>query len=233
MRNILIVAGGAVAVVAIAAGVYFGTRPAAPGPVPVAAAVATSGATGGGAANAAPATGKSLLDVQPGDHVMGDLKAPITMIEYASLTCPHCAHFNTTVLPELEKKWVATGKVRLIYRDFPLDQVATKAAQLAECAGNDKYYAVLDMIFRGQGTWAAATDPIADLAKSLRIAGMGDNEVKACLANDAVATGVINDYRGGESLGVNSTPTIFVNGEQFKGARSVEEFDAVFTKLAK
>ena len=221
MRNILIVAGGAVAVVAIAAAVYFGTRPTVPGAAPVAVAAAAS------------SDAKSLLKVQPGDHVMGDANAPITMIEYASLTCPHCAHFNTTVLPDIEKKWVATGKVKLIYRDFPLDQIATKAAQLAECAGNDKYYAVLDMIFRGQGNWAVAQDPIAELSKSLRIAGMGDNEVKACLANDAVATGVINDYRGGETLGVNSTPTIFVNGEQFKGARSLEEFDALFTKLSK
>jgi protein-disulfide isomerase len=220
MRNILIVAGGAVAVVAIAAAVYFGTRPTAPGAAPVAVAATSTDA-------------KSLLAVQPGDHVMGDAKAPITMIEYASLTCPHCAHFNTTVLPDLEKKWVATGKVKLIYRDFPLDQIATKAAQLAECAGNDKYYAVLDMIFRGQGNWAVAQDPIAELSKSLRIAGMGENEVKACLANDAVATGVINDYRGGETLGVNSTPTIFVNGEQFKGGRSIEELDALFTKLSK
>lgn len=222
MRNILIVAGGAVAVVAIAAAVYFGTRPAAPSAAPVAVATAS-----------APSDAKSLLAIQPGDHVMGDVKAPITMIEYASFTCPHCAHFNTTVLPELEKKWVTTGKVKLIYRDFPLDQIATKAAQLAECSGNDKYFAVVDMIFRGQGNWAAAQDPIAELSKSLRIAGMGENEVKACLANDAVATGVINDYRGGESLGVNSTPTLFVNGEQFKGARSLEEFDALFTKLSK
>ena len=220
MRNILIVAGGAVAVVAIAAAVYFGTRPTAPGAAPVPVAAASSDA-------------KSLLNVQPGDHVMGDPKAPITMIEYASLTCPHCAHFNTTELPQIEDKWIKTGKVKLIYRDFPLDQIATKAAQLAECAGNDKYFAVLDMIFRGQGNWAVAQDPIAELSKSLRIAGMGDNEVKACLANDAVATGVINDYRGGETLGVNSTPTIFVNGEQFKGARSMEEFDALFTKLSK
>lgn len=227
MRNILIVAGGAVAVVAIAAGVYFGTRPTVPGPAPVAAAVAAPG----GAVPAA--SGKSLLDIQPTDHVMGNPKAPITMIEYASLTCPHCAHFNTTVLPEIEKKWVQTGKVKLIYRDFPLDQVAAKAAQLTECAGNDKYYAVLDMIFRGQGTWATAQDPIAELSKSLRIAGMGEAEVKACFANEAVATGVINDYRGGESLGVNSTPTIFINGEQFKGARSPEELDAVFGKLSK
>jgi protein-disulfide isomerase len=220
MRNILIVAGGAVAVVAIAAAVYFGTRPTAPGAAQVAVAATSTDA-------------KSLLAVQPGDHVMGAANAPITMIEYASLTCPHCAHFNTTVLPDIEKKWVATGKVKLIYRDFPLDQIATKAAQLAECAGNDKYYAVLDMIFRGQGTWAVAQDPIAELSKSLRIAGMGDNEVKACLANDTVATSVINDYRGGETLGVNSTPTLFVNGEQFKGARSFEEFDALFTKLSK
>ena len=220
MRNILIGVGGAVAVAAIVAAVYFGTRPTAPGAAPVAVAASASDA-------------KSLLAVQPGDHVMGAANAPITMIEYASLTCPHCAHFNTTVLPDIEKKWVATGKVKLIYRDFPLDQIATKAAQLAECAGNDKYYAVLDMIFRGQGSWAVAQDPIAELSKSLRIAGMGDNEVKACLANDTVATSVINDYRGGETLGVNSTPTLFVNGEQFKGARSFEEFDALFTKLSK
>jgi protein-disulfide isomerase len=220
MRNILIVAGGAVAVAVIAAAVYFGTRPTLPGAPPVAVAATTPDA-------------KILLAIQPSDHVMGDPKAAITMIEYASLTCPHCAAFNSTVLPQIEEKWVKTGKVKLIYRDFPLDQVAIKAAQLAECAGNDKYYAVLDMMFRGQGTWAAAQDPIAELSKSLRIAGMGENEVKACLANDAVANAVIADYRGGETLGVNSTPTIFINGEQFKGARSLEEFDALFGKLSK
>jgi protein-disulfide isomerase len=220
MRNILIVAGGAVAVVAIAAGVYFGTRPTAPSAPPVAVAATSADA-------------KALLEIQPTDHVMGDPKAPITMIEYASLTCPHCAHFNTTELPQIEEKWVKTGKVKLIYRDFPLDQTATQAAQLAECAGKDKYFAVIDMMFSGQGVWATAKDPIAELAKSLRIAGMGEAEVKACLANDAVATGVINDYRGGETLGVNSTPTIFINGEQFKGARSLDEFDALFTKLSK
>ena len=220
MRNILIVAGGAVAVAVIAAAVYFGTRPTLPGAPPVAVAATSPDA-------------KTLLAIQPSDHVMGDPKAAITMIEYASLTCPHCAAFNSTVLPQIEEKWVKTGKVKLIYRDFPLDQVAIKAAQLAECAGNDKYYAVLDMMFRGQGTWAAAQDPIAELSKSLRIAGMGENEVKACLANDAVANAVIADYRGGETLGVNSTPTIFINGEQFKGARSLEEFDALFGKLSK
>jgi len=219
MRNILIVAGGVVAVAAIASGVYFGTRPSSPGPVPSAVAQTADKA--------------SLLNVQPNDHVQGDPKAPITLIEYASFTCPHCAHFSVAVLPELKKKWIDTGKVKLIYRDFPLDQVAAKAAQIAECAGNDRYFGVIDLIFRGQPQWAASQDPIAELAKPLRIAGLGENEIKACLANEAKANEVIADYRGGETLGVNSTPSLFINGTLYKGARSVEELDAAFAKLAK
>src|SRR5688572_8458064 len=219
MRNILIVAGGVVAVAAIVAGVYFGTRPSSPGAAPMSVAAAPDKA--------------SLLTVQAGDRVLGDAKAPITVIEYASFTCSHCAHFSVAILPEVKKKWIDSGKVKLIYRDFPLDQTALTAAQLAECSGKDKYFGVIDMIFSTQARWAAAADPIGELAKSLRIAGMGDAEVKACLANDAVANGVIADYRGGETLGVNSTPTLFINGEQFKGARSVEELDAAFSKLAK
>jgi protein-disulfide isomerase len=219
MRNILIVAGGVVAVAAIALGVYLGTRPSSPGPVPTAVAQT--------------ADKTSLLNVQPTDHVLGDPKAPVTMIEYASFTCPHCAHFGTAILPEVKKKWIDTGKVKLIYRDFPLDQTALKAAQLAECAGKDKYFGVVDVIFSTQQKWATASDPIGELAKLLRIAGMGEAEVKACLADNAVADGVVADYRGGETLGVNSTPTLFINGEQFKGARTVEELDAAFSKLAK
>jgi len=217
MRNILIVAGGVVAVAAIAAGVYFGTRSAPPGPAPVAVA-ATPDKT-------------ALLTIQPSDHVLGDPKAPVTLIEYASFTCPHCAYFATNILPTVKKKWIDTGKVKLIYRDFPLDQTAVKAAQLAECAGKDRYFGVVDMIFATQGNWAAASDPIAELAKGLRIAGMGENEVKACLANDSVANAVIADYRGGETLGVNSTPTLFINGQQYRGSRSIEDLDQTFNKL--
>ena len=218
MRNILIVAGGAVAVAVIAAAVWFGTRPPSAGPAPVAVASADKSA---------------LLNVQPGDHVLGDPKAPITLIEYASFTCPHCAHFHTQILPELKKKWIDSGKVKLVYRDFPLDQVAAKAAQIAECAGNDRYFGVIDLIFRGQEQWAAAGDPIAELAKPLRIAGMGEKEIKECLANEAKANEVIADYKGGEALGVNSTPTLFIDGQLYRGARSVEELDAAFGKLAK
>lgn len=221
MRNILIVAGGLVAVAAIAFGVYSGTRPASPGPAPTPA-----------AATAAPDKA-AILTVQPGDHVEGDAKAPITLIEYASFTCPHCARFNTVELPEIKKKWIDTGKVKLIYRDFPLDETAARAAMLAQCAGDDKYYAVIDMIFRGQGNWATASDPIAELSKSLRIAGMGENEVKACLADAKRVDAVTASYRSGEQVGVDSTPTLFINGEQYKGARSIDELDTAFNKILK
>ena len=219
MRNILIVAGGIVAVAAIALGVWFGTRPPAAGQPPVVVAAAPDKT--------------ALLGVQAGDHVLGDPKAPITLIEYASFTCPHCAYFHTQILPEIKKKWIDTGKVKLIYRDFPLDQVAAKAAQIAECAGNERYFGVIDLIFRNQPQWATQSDPIADLSKPLRIAGMGENEIKACLANDAKANEVVADLRGGETLGVSSTPSLFINGQLFKGARSVDELDAAFAKLAK
>lgn len=218
MRNILIVAGGVVAVAAIVAGVYFGTRPNAP-PPPIAVAQTPDK--------------KALLEALPGDHVMGDAKAAVTIIEYASLTCSHCRSFHIDVLPELKKKWIDTGKARLIYRDFPLDQVAAKAAQLAECVGNDRYFGVLDVMFRAQGQWAIAQDPIAEVSKSLRIAGLGDNEVKACLANEAVAKAVVADFKGGETLGVNSTPTLFINGSMYRGARSVDDLDREIGKHVK
>lgn len=222
MRNMLIVAGGLVAVAAIAAGVYFGTRPASPGPTPTPAAATT-----------ASPDKAAILSVQPTDHVEGDPNAPITLIEYASFTCPHCAHFNTVELPKLKEKWIDTGKVKLVYRDFPLDQTAAKAAELAQCAGKDKYFAVVDMIFRGQLNWATASDPIAELSKSLRIAGMGEKEVKACLADPKVADAVVASYRSGEQVGVDSTPTLFINGEKFTGARPIEELEATFNKLLK
>ncbi|MEI7871489.1 MAG: DsbA family protein [Alphaproteobacteria bacterium] len=215
----MIVAGGAVAVAAIVAGVYFGTRPPAPGPAPVAV--------------AATADKAALMAVQPGDHVLGDPKAPITIIEYASLTCSHCAHFHTQILPDLKKKWIDTGKVKLVYRDYPLDQIAVKAAQIAECAGNDKYFGVIDIIFRGQPQWATGADPIAELSKPLRIAGLGEAEIKACLANDAMMAPVLNDYRSGEALGVNATPTLFIGGKLYRGSRSVEDIDSELGKIAK
>ncbi len=222
MRKILIVGAVVVAVAAIALGVYFGTRPPSPGPAPVA------------VANSPEAL--ALLAVQPDDHILGDPKAPITLVEYASFTCPHCAHFATQILPKLKEKWIDTGKVKLVYRDFPLDEAALKASEVAECSGNDRYFALVDLIFSSQPKWAATSDPktaFDDLVKLLRVAGISEGFVKDCLGNDKVSNTVLNRQLGGKKLGVDSTPTLFVNGQVFKGARSVEEFDSAFGKLSK
>jgi len=219
MRNMLIVAGGVVAVAAIAVAVYSGTRPAAP---PAGAPVAS--APGGAAAS---------LSVQATDQVLGDPKAAVTIVEYASLTCSHCASFHNQVLPDIKKKWIDTGKVKLVYRDFPLDRVALQAAQIAECSGKERYFAVLDIMFRGQAQWAVAQDAIGELSKSLRVAGIGDAEIKACLANDAIQTAVVAEGRAGEALGVSATPTIFINGERYSGPRSIEAIDTAIAKHVK
>jgi protein-disulfide isomerase len=219
----LILAGSAIGVAAIAAGLWaylpLRATPAAadpPGPVQVA---------------QAPAPPE--LAVTPEDHVLGSADAPVTIVEYASMTCPHCAAFHTDILPELKKKYIDTGKVRLVYRDFPLDQIALQVAQVAECAGKDRYFGVVDVVFRTQPQWAASKDPVGELGKSLRIAGITEADIKACVADEKVANAIVAERQTGEKIGVNSTPTLFVNGERWDGPRTIEAFDEALPKLIK
>jgi protein-disulfide isomerase len=167
------------------------------------------------------------------DHVMGNADAAVTVVEYASMTCPHCAAFHIDTLPELKKKYVDTGKVRFIYRDFPLDQIALQAAQIAECSGKDRYFGVVDVIFRTQAQWAAGKDPIAELGKTLRIAGITEADIKTCLADQKLATTIVTERQVGEKAGVNATPTLFINGQRWNGARTVEAIDEALAKLVK
>src|SRR6185312_15839778 len=95
----------------------------------------------------------------PQDHVLGKADAPITITEYASLTCPHCAEFDRDTLPKIKKNWIDTGKAKLVYRDFPLDQLALRAAMLARCAPPDRYFAFINTLFQSQDTWARSSDP--------------------------------------------------------------------------
>ena len=217
MRNILIVAGGAVAVAAIAAAVWFGTRPPSAGPPPVAVASADKSA---------------LLNVQPGDHVLGDPKAPITLIEYASFTCPHCAHFHTKILPELKKKWIDSGRVRFVYRHYPSDSVATHASQLAECAGPDRFYAAIGALFSTQVDWLTASDPDSELVKAAEKAGIAG--AGQCLANDRLLDKIVADVQSGQALKVRATPTLFIN-EQFYGnpADGAQGISAILSQVAR
>ncbi len=226
MRKILILGGGVVAAAVILGGLYR-VLPLQAGPS------STTSAPGGPIQTAQAATPPAELQVTPADHALGSADAPVTIIEYASMTCGHCAAFHVLTLPELKKKYVDTGKVRFVYRDFPLDKFALQAAQIAECAGNDRYFGVVDLVFQTQAQWTAGKDPIAELTKSLRIAGIGEADVKACLANEKVADAIVAERTTAEKLGVSSTPTLFINGERFSGNRTIEALDEALGKLLK
>jgi len=163
-----------------------------------------------------------------GDVVLGDPNSPVTLIEYASMTCPHCAEFQATVFPKLKADYIDTNKIRYIFREFPLDIKAAAGSMLARCIGKDdpkKYHAVVDLLFATQNTWATANDTSEQLKKLSKQTGMSDEAFNACLSNqsmlDAIKQGQDQAY---EKFKVDSTPTFFVNGTKLKGGASYEDF---------
>jgi len=157
-----------------------------------------------------------------GDVGIGAENAPVTVIEYASMTCPHCAHFSETTFPELKKKYIDTGKVRFIFREFPLDALAAAGFMLARCAGNDKFLAVVETLFAKQRDWVVKEPlpPLEDISKQF---GFTKESFDQCLANQKLLDNIqaVRD-RAAEKLGVNSTPTFFINGKKMVGDLSIE-----------
>lgn len=159
------------------------------------------------------------------EHVLGDSDAPVTIIEYASLTCPHCASFHTEVLPEIKEKLIDTGKAKMIFRDYPLDGIALRAAAVAQCAGDDRYFGVLSMLFKSQLTWARSEDPIEGIKQVVRFGGMNGDAVDACLADEAMIDAIVaSRMKGEQEYNVSSTPSFIIDGETIAGARDAEFF---------
>src|SRR5580693_4650089 len=117
----------------------------------------------------------------PDDRILGQPDAPITIFEVASLTCPHCADFDANMLPKLKADWIDTGKARLIFRDFPLDQAAVRAATLARCAPPEQFYAFVDALFHSQSNWATSGKIDTALSNLAKLAGMSDEQFAACM----------------------------------------------------
>jgi protein-disulfide isomerase len=157
-----------------------------------------------------------------GDVMLGSDKAPVTIIEYASMTCPHCAHFSETTFPELKKRYIDTGKVRYTLREFPLDALAAAGFMLARCAGKDKYMAIVDTLFAKQLEWVVK-EPIPALKSIAKQFGFTEESFNQCLANQKVLESIqaVRDHAV-EKLGVNSTPTFFVNGKRMVGDLSID-----------
>jgi protein-disulfide isomerase len=157
-----------------------------------------------------------------GDVMIGSDKAPVTIIEYASMTCPHCAHFEETTLPELKKRYIDTGKVRYVMREFPLDALAAAGFMLARCAGPDKYESVVETLFAKQPDWVVPKpiEPLMAIAKQF---GFTEESFNACLANQKVLDDIqaVRDHAVNK-LAVNSTPTFFINGKRLVGDLSID-----------
>ena len=158
-----------------------------------------------------------------GDMTMGPETAKVTVVEYASASCPHCANFYKTTFPDLKKDYIDTGKIRFIFREFPHNQPALAAFMLARCAPKEKYFPLIDMFFMQQDTWLEA--PLEGLRKIAQLAGFTKESFDACLKNEAVAKGIlaVRD-QADKDFGVDSIPTFFINGELLKGETSIEEF---------
>jgi len=172
---------------------------------------------------------KGALD----DIPMGSATAPVTMIEYASMTCPHCAAFAVTTFPKLKEKYIDTGKVKYVMREYPLDALAAAAFMLARCGGPDKYYPLIETLFAQQQKWAVR-DPIPPLLAIAKQAGFTQQSFEACINDKALLTKIqeMRD-RGSQKFKVDSTPTFFINGERHPGAMSIEEIDKIVASLIK
>ncbi len=169
------------------------------------------------------------------EMVMGRDDAPVTMIEYSSLACPHCAAFHRDVLPKIKESYIDTGKVRLVYRDFPLGGLALAAAMLARCGGREKYFGFIEVLYRSQAQWSRSDDPRRELARVARFGGISEKDFEACLTNEPLMTDIRERaVDAKQKFGIDSTPTFIIDGETIKGARPFEDFrDAIEKALAK
>ncbi|KRQ02480.1 DsbA family protein [Bradyrhizobium sp. DASA03076] len=170
------------------------------------------------------------------DMALGPKDAAVTITEFASMTCPHCAAFNEQVFPKIKSEYIDTGKIRYVFREFPLDIKAAAGSMLSRCIANGdaaKYFAVTDMLFRQQNDWVAknTTETLTRIGKQ---AGLTQQQVEACLKDQALLDKIAADQKyASDVLKVDSTPTFFINGEKIKGEASFEEFAKKINPLLK
>jgi protein-disulfide isomerase len=213
-RRQLLVSASAIAIAVSVAGIgpLQGVRPAAAQGVPLA---------------------ELLVPPLLGDRSLGKDDAPVTVVEYASMTCPHCAQFHATTYPELKKRYVDTGKVRFIFREFPLDPLAAGASMLARCADKEQFFPLIETLFQQQRQWAVEK-PIPPLMALAKQAGFSEQKFNACLSDQKMLEAMQAELkRASEKFGVASTPTLFVNGRILKGGISIDDLAKVIDPLLK
>jgi len=167
------------------------------------------------------------------DLALGPDDAKVTVVEYASMTCGHCAHFTTDVWPEFKKKYVDTGKVRYVFREFPLDNLAAAASMLARCTGKDKTFPLIEVLFEKQKEWAFGEgNPVPRLFEIAKQAGFTQESFDKCLTDQKLLDDITaGRTRAADVFGVSATPTFFINGKKLDGAPTMEKLDAAIEPL--
>jgi protein-disulfide isomerase len=169
-----------------------------------------------GIAQAAPlqVASADIPPVAADEMALGPADAPVTIVEYASMTCPHCAKWEGEVFPQVRKEWIDTGKIRFVFRDYPLDGLALKASQLARCTGDQRFWGFIQTMFSTQLGWARSKDPIPELIKIGKLGAVSEDKAKECMADDnAMAKSIVASRQAAEAAGVNGTPAFFLNGK--------------------
>tara|TARA_Y100000992_G_scaffold243358_1_gene174391 strand:+ start:1164 stop:1775 length:612 start_codon:yes stop_codon:yes gene_type:complete len=165
---------------------------------------------------------------------MGEIKAPLKMIEFASLTCGHCARFHIEVMPEIKKNYIDTGKILYTYKDFPLDKFALKASMISRCSGSKNFFNFLDIFYKKQKDWTRTQDPFKSLLKIAKFGGLKDEELKVCIGNKSIEDGLLKDrLKSSKVYDITATPTIYFNGEKYKGDLTLEALKLKIDSLLK
>lgn len=183
------------------------------------------------AARAQPTQEQLLEPTQLPEKAFGADDAPVTVIEYASMTCGHCRNFHVNVWPQFKEKYVDTGQVRFIMREFPLDPRATAAFMLARCSGDDKWYPTIDLLYRTQEDWARASGGAQAMKSVMGMTGMDDAGFEACLADRQLNAQINTVAERARAFGVDSTPTFFVNGTKYGGVIPLDRFSEIVDPL--
>jgi protein-disulfide isomerase len=171
-------------------------------------------------------TEAEVLAINEQDIVLGDDNAPVTIVEYASMSCSHCAHFHNTTFDDLKTKYIDTGKVKFVFRDFPLDEPALRGAMLAKCAGDkgkDQFLKFIKTMFSTQQNWAPKSNYLEVLSNIAKLGGMKSEEFEACMQDKELERQVMEGkFKAAKFLEIRSTPSFYINGELHRGAKEIE-----------
>ena len=164
----------------------------------------------------------------------GDEDAKVKIVEFASLTCGHCAKFHNEVMPILKEKYIEKGLIHFTYNDFPLDKFALKASMIARCAGNEKFFKFLDVFYKKQKDWTRTKDPFKSLLKIAKFGGLKDEELKVCIGNKSIEDGILKQrLNSSKKYDIKATPTLYLNGEKYNGDLTIEALESKIKSMLK